>query len=360
MSGVLEIMQYASPYAGSFLTAMTALAEAQRAQGMQPVFVFPEAARQRDWTDMLREKEIPVYFLPQGTLRRAAFFRRLLRQYAVQVVHTHFIDHAVYVPLRAACFGRRIPHVFHAHSLPRFSPDGRALALRRALMHPSCVICVSDAVRQAYDPRGFADWVTIVNGVDFSRLDAGEAQRIDARPTVLMFGYDFHVKGVDTALEAFDAFDPQQKYMLAVCVASHRDRAQAYLRERFGCVPDRVRLLGPRQDVGVYFRAADVFLSASRTEGLGNAVLEAAYCGRPIVLSDIPAHRFLALPEVDFFPPEDTRALYDAVERACAKKDDGVNKAFVCERYALREWTRAVCAQLREQIRRADASGGSK
>ena len=50
-------------------------------------------------------------------------------------------------------------------------------------------------------------------------------------------------------------------------------------------------LPGEVSDVTDYFRAADLFISASRAEGMPNAVLEALATGLPVVLSDIPAHR---------------------------------------------------------------------
>ena len=52
-----------------------------------------------------------------------------------------------------------------------------------------------------------------------------------------------------------------------------------------------VRLLGHREDVWEWMKGADVFISVSHAEGHPNAVLEAAACGCPLVLSDIPSHR---------------------------------------------------------------------
>lgn len=40
-----------------------------------------------------------------------------------------------------------------------------------------------------------------------------------------------------------------------------------------------------------YYQMADVYVSASRSEGLPNSVLEAASCGCRMILSDIPQHR---------------------------------------------------------------------
>jgi glycosyltransferase involved in cell wall biosynthesis len=65
----------------------------------------------------------------------------------------------------------------------------------------------------------------------------------------------------------------------------------------------RVQLAGmvARDKVFEYFALADLFVSASRGEGLPVAVMEAMACCRPVVLSDIPPHREIA-EGVDFIP----------------------------------------------------------
>ena len=51
------------------------------------------------------------------------------------------------------------------------------------------------------------------------------------------------------------------------------------------------RFMGFVPNVRKYYRAADYYVSASRSEGIGLSVLEAMAQGLPPVLSDIPAHR---------------------------------------------------------------------
>jgi glycosyltransferase involved in cell wall biosynthesis len=52
----------------------------------------------------------------------------------------------------------------------------------------------------------------------------------------------------------------------------------------------------------------------SLAEGFGLPAVEAAACGAPVVVSDIPAHRETLGDEAIFFPPRDTSLL---AERLC-------------------------------------------
>ena len=69
---------------------------------------------------------------------------------------------------------------------------------------------------------------------------------------------------------------------------------------------DNIRLLGYRPDVLSLMKRADVLVSLSRFEGHPNGVLEAAACGCPLVLSDIPAHREIASEESALFVDGDS------------------------------------------------------
>lgn len=324
------------------MAGICALSAALRQKGTETVFVFPPRAKDRDYVTLLQKDGYAVYFQPKGLPATVRLFRQILRKHEVRLVHSHFIDSESYVPLRIATFGKKIPHFFHAHSLPKFPATGWKTALRRRLLHADTMLCVSDAVRNAYTACGFDHCVTVPNGIDFQRLHEG--MRIDnPSPSVLMFGYDFRIKGIDTALNALDFFDPMHRYTLRICVANHRDAAEDFLRNRFGQIPPWVELLEPRSDVGTYYQSSDIFLSASRTEGMPYAVLEAAYCGLPLVLSNIAPHKELALPQMELFPAEDQKALFQALHRA-ESLPKGMNTRTVCEQYSMDRWTEQVLA----------------
>lgn len=80
----------------------------------------------------------------------------------------------------------------------------------------------------------------------------------------------------------------------------------------------RIRFAGHLENVLRHLQAADFFVSASRSEGMPNAVMEALACGLPLVLSDIEPHRELlelAPSAGTLFGLDDPAALADAIQR---------------------------------------------
>jgi glycosyltransferase involved in cell wall biosynthesis len=82
-------------------------------------------------------------------------------------------------------------------------------------------------------------------------------------------------------------------------------------------IDERVRFLGPLQDVRVALRACDVFVLPSEQEGLPLAALEAMSCGKAVIATPVNG-----VPEavVDgetglLVPPRSAGALAAAIER---------------------------------------------
>lgn len=64
---------------------------------------------------------------------------------------------------------------------------------------------------------------------------------------------------------------------------------------------EHVRFLGHREDASRLLHLADVFWLGSEFEGMSNSLMEAMSCGKPVVVSDIPANRDLVQHEVEGF-----------------------------------------------------------
>ncbi len=101
----------------------------------------------------------------------------------------------------------------------------------------------------------------------------------DAVPLVLALGRLHHVKGFDVLIRAM----AQVPEAHAVIAGAGPERA-ALERLVAACgVGDRVHLPGWRGDAGALLKAADLFVSSSRHEPLGNMVLEAFSAATPVV-----------------------------------------------------------------------------
>jgi glycosyltransferase involved in cell wall biosynthesis len=204
---------------------------------------------------------------------------------------------------------------------------GRGWRTAEAMRNADGVIAVSrdlakKVTAMGADPRH----VTVVyDGIDASKFHPGELA--DARrrvniaegdPVILFVGNLLPVKGVDVLIDA------------CARVAQHGQRFRCFLvgqgplreslRQRVSQLglADRVTLVGPvlHADLPDWFRAADVFVLPSHSEGVPCVLLEAAACQTPYVAS-----RVGGIPEIahlnrgEMVAPGDAAALADAIAR---------------------------------------------
>ena len=143
--------------------------------------------------------------------------------------------------------------------------------------------------------RGIVDWIAAQDRWPRERIkylpnfvdDFGETEPAsrdslgvpeDAR-VMLGLGRLHAVKGFDTLIRAA-ALLPEV-YCLIAGEGPERQRLAALISDlRVG---ERVRLLGWREDTGALLKAADIFVSSSRHEPLGNMVLEAFAAQTPVL-----------------------------------------------------------------------------
>ncbi len=173
--------------------------------------------------------------------------------------------------------------------------------------------------------RGIVDWIT-AQGVAGRRVHylpnfvpdlAGSAPAPRAAlgvaedATLLLgLGRLHENKGFDVLIRAL----AQLPGAHAVIAGAGPERAALeHLARREG-VADRVHLPGWREDVGALLAMADIFVSASRVEPLGNMILEAWSAGRTVVAAAAAGPREL-ITDADgvLVPIDDHRALADAI-----------------------------------------------
>ncbi len=131
-------------------------------------------------------------------------------------------------------------------------------------------------------------------GLDLERLERGArkapasgALRADLNvpadaPLLLTVGSGYRTKGVDRVLRLLTALPTAH----AVFVGRGDLRRWIALANRLR-VAERVRFMGPRDDVATFYLAADLYVHPARVENTGSTLLEAMALGLPVVCSGV-------------------------------------------------------------------------
>ena len=162
-------------------------------------------------------------------------------------------------------------------------------------------------------------------GVDLRRFQAAGATRQAVRDKLGLLEQDIALvypaefserKAQSVLLRALPLLPPQIKLLLPGSGA--RLEACRALADELG-VTERVRFPGQVHDIPVWLGAADIAVSASRSEGLPFNIMESMACGLPVVASDAKGHTDLVGPENGLlFPRGDEAAFASAVRKLAA------------------------------------------
>jgi len=100
---------------------------------------------------------------------------------------------------------------------------------------------------------------------------------------------DIKRKGLDVLVDAWKAFSPRHPLAQLVLIGSGQDHA-AFAELLAARAPERLTWISDyvtdRPAVRRWLSAADIYVTASRTEGMPVAPLEAMACGLPVVSTD--------------------------------------------------------------------------
>lgn len=221
---------------------------------------------------------------------------RLVRELQVDIIHAHLARD--YVP--AALAARMTPRARLVITRHVLFPMSRAHRL--ALSNTARVIAVSGAVAHALRARNIfpeAKIRVVHNAIDFARLDDSlrgydrDAYRrrlsSDSPFLVGTVGELSTVKGQEDFVRAASLVARTKGDAVQFLIVGddhsrrgeNRARLEALVAE-LG-LRTRVRLLGRSAELARLLSALDVFVSASRSEAFGLALVEAMACGTPVV-----------------------------------------------------------------------------
>jgi glycosyltransferase involved in cell wall biosynthesis len=269
---------------------------ARRGWGVRVWTLMPENRFERE----LRESDIDVSTLGlargEASPRALARFVRAVRQARPDVVCT-FLFHATVVGALAALLAGR-PRVVASMRDPNFGSERRLRLVGAACRAGLVDVVVANSERNAQAASRLVpeDRLRVVPNALRAEPPASAEARSLARESLgvgagefvwLAVGNLLPEKDYPTLLAAFERVLAERPASM-LCIAG-RGEPDAAMRALLSRAPlrERVRLLGPRDDVPALLAACDAFVLSSSSEGMPNALMEAAAAAAAIVATDV-------------------------------------------------------------------------
>jgi glycosyltransferase involved in cell wall biosynthesis len=206
------------------------------------------------------------------------------------------------------------PWVISERTSSRHHPRSMQWWLRNAVgRHANAVVANSEVGLDRWEESGPERFV-IRNAVAFAEIDATPPDTADyGSSRVIVFAGRLTVeKNVLNLIAALREVMEQRDAVALFCgEGPMEDEIRAAIAA--AGLTDRVRLLGYVDNLPAIVKRADVVVAPSWYEGHPNVSTDAAACGCPLVVSDIPAHGWLSDNAALFAPPGDPRAIAAAI-----------------------------------------------
>lgn len=192
---------------------------------------------------------------------------------------------------------------------------GRGACVRRVLSESSAVITVSEGLRSAVIELGIdpSRVHTICQGVDRERFHPGDQEAARRRvglgasgaKTLVWVGRMVDVKRLDVLLDACRLLWQSGMRLSLHLVGDGPLRSSLERQAVESGLEECVHFEGPvgHDLLADWYRAADLAVLSSSSEGLPNVLREAVACGTPFVSTDVGSIREIARPEFSRLVP---------------------------------------------------------
>jgi 1,2-diacylglycerol 3-alpha-glucosyltransferase len=320
-----------------------------------------------------------------ATIPFSPFIDKLFPSLKVDVIHSH---HPILVGQAAANIAEKygLPLVFTYHSryheysqylpiksdtLDEFVRDVITTWMVGYIGRCQHIVVPSESIRQKLmDEHGISSCVTVVpTGIDLNLFKKADGRKVRGKhgwnddKVLFSIGRLVREKSWDMLLEAVKLVVERNPAVRLVLIGDgdERENLENYAQD-LG-IPNHVEFLGviPFRDVPAYFKAADLFCFASRSETQGLVTMEAMCAGLPVVAVDGTGTRDVVSDGEDGFLTEDnSEALATAICKVLEDEDLAINFKRAVEKkapmFAIEEQAKALVNVYREAIeaRKAD------
>ncbi|MBN2313920.1 MAG: glycosyltransferase [Sedimentisphaerales bacterium] len=362
---VLLFFEYATLNGGEF--SLLALLEALGQKEFEFVAAAPASGM---LTGRLEQCGVQVYPL---TLRDARGHKR-----SVEQINSHLLE-----LIRRVCpdlvhsnslsMGRMVGRIASQLPIPCTSHLRDIIQLSKTaisdLNQNAGLIAVSNATKHFHVAQGIqSDKVQVIyNGVNTERFCYNPATGIlkkelglsDRAILIANIGQICLRKGqtllAQAAVSLAEEF-PDANYLFIGQRHSQKSESVAYentlrLLFREGGIENRLFFPGFREDIPAILNEVDLLVHTAHQEPLGRVLLEAAFCGRPIVATDVGGTTEILTDQDSalLVPPDDPEALATAIRRMIMDRELRTRlglqaQKHVNEKFSLRTTTAETCA----------------
>ncbi len=356
---VLQFLCFRSPYGGSFFKSLLRLEQTLKNDHTDMVYLFHVDTSDIDWVQDLIKEGRNIYFLSGSFSKDIFVVKNILVKHNIKYIHAHFAGAKYFLLFNIVkyLYGNKLLIIRHLrnHDQPRGAVTE---TLRKILNHVDLYIGCSESVAIEYQKNFKLNGKNVTfatNAIDFKRLDQYELlqrSEFNIKPNTivfLMFGFDYLRKGVDVVLDAMNKLVEQgYDVCLLLSLSVNKESIETKIKERFQEIPEWLRIMKPRDDIASYYQLSNYFISASREEGFCNALVESAYCERPIITSDIPGPKSLCIPHTLKFQSENITELQDAMISLISLTNDqkekikSEQKEYVVKNFDLDQWANKI------------------
>ncbi len=360
---VLIAADYSTPASGNFIGSLVELGRDLKKNNHKIFFIFPEAPNtlsENSWVHWLKNEGFKVFLAKHTTGEEAlTYLKEIIDKNNIDILHLHFgIYHGIILNY-AKSLGVKI----FVHDHMEFNPQVNlvkqkaycALTSLRYRMNNISIVCVNERKCKYYI---FAKRFFVPNGISFNRNVNKFATREEMRNKLgikdnqklcLFLGWHLHTKGMDIAFKAVEKISKSNPNIVLGVVGHSDTPSDDSLKsiKEFTSVDPRspfIKFLESTDDIFAYHKAADVYLSASRTESFSYGVLEAISQNTPLVVSDIPATVWSHSYDKSFvYPTEDYISCAKAIEQAIQlDRNAPSNSNEFIEKYSIENWCNAI------------------
>lgn len=344
---VIFVSDYAANYGGNFLTSSKYLSQFLKDKGIESTYLFPVQAKEKSWRNDFQE--FKVYYVDFNSAELYQYLNNIVQ--SNDIVYLNFLKrkHLLQIRRLKKKFKKQIKVIYHERMDLHFNYPKILKPLYnfyfKTLFKDFQFIANSPNVRKRIlEKFGKRKSIVAENGIALSRL-GGESSCEKLNKNIVIFGTDYYRKAVDISIKAIQASVLKEIITLKIIVHNISE-TEKRISEEFGKVPSFVKICPTNANVKEVYDDSFLFLSPSRHEAFGNAVVEASYCGTQVIASDVPGQNTLkSIPYVKWVRPDSVSALTNAIEKAYdypsinSKKRLNEIRKVIEQKYSLQSWT---------------------